>query len=51
MFTVDRMTLQAEMDYRGQKLRRGVRAKRANRFAEPHQHRTVLAPEDVKRAR
>ncbi len=51
MFTVDRMTLQAEMDYRGQKLLRGARAERANRFAEPHQHRTVVAPEVAARAR
>ncbi|MDE0778122.1 hypothetical protein [Nocardioides sp.] len=48
---VDRMIVQAEMDYRGEKLRRSVSPKRRNRFAEHHHHSFPGAPEVVKRAR
>lgn len=51
MFNFDRSMVQAEMDYRGERLRRGVSPKRRNRFAEtPHKPLTG-APEVVKQAR
>ena len=54
MYHFDRMIVQAEMDYRGQKLRRGVSPKRRNRFAELHRHTSPVSTdttEAVKRAR
>lgn len=51
MYNFDRMIVQAEMDYRGQKLLRGARPKRGNRFAEAHRQPSVVSPEVVKHAR
>lgn len=51
MYSFDRMIVQAEMDYRGAKLRRGIRPKRRNRFTELHHEPFEGAPEVVKRAR
>ena len=51
MLNFDRMIVQAEMDYRGEKLRRSVSPKRRNRFAEHHHHSFPGEPEVVKRAR
>lgn len=51
MLNFDRSMVQAEMDYRGEKLRRGVSPKRRNRFAETHHEPFNGAPEVVKQAR
>ncbi|CAN5184727.1 hypothetical protein BH09ACT12_BH09ACT12_01230 [soil metagenome] len=51
MYNFDRMIVQAEMDYRGEKLRRGISLKRRNRFVELHHQRFTGAPEVAKRAR
>jgi len=51
MYNFDPMIVQAEMDYRGEKLRRGVRTKRRNRNDSDHHEPSNGAPEVVKRAR
>jgi hypothetical protein len=51
MYNFDRMIVQAEMDYRGAKVRQGLRRKRRNRFAELHHEPFDGAPEVVQRAR
>ncbi len=51
MLNFDRTMIQAEMDYRGEKLRRGVTPKRRNRFADARLVPFGGAPEVVKQAR
>lgn len=51
MYNFDRMIVQAEMDYRGEKLRKGARPKRRNRFMEIHHLPVTGAPEVAQRAR
>ncbi len=51
MYNFDRMIVQAEMDYRGEKLRKGARRKRANRFVEAHRVPFTGSTEVAKRAR
>lgn len=51
MYHFDQMIIQAEMDYRGEKLRKSTRPKRRNRFMESHHQPFTGAPEVVKRAR